>query len=805
MEEMLRRLGLDGLMNIRFGIQLKTALLVMGVAVLAVLGTAGFLQRISADMVENHELVDLGDEANLRAWEIIDQVNSYREELGNLAADEIVREAVYNGEMEELSQRGAEICTRWPSYLRVQITSFDASPIGEPAVERARGFDPTHLQNLLYLAECESRTIPLMSKLVRAEGKVLIPGAVINDHPVWRERWMPVFWGCVRITPPPAWTGETRYLTTTFTLTPFRSPRHLFFLIDYDDPGKRFIIHPNMSMDEGFGEDGLFENDLREVFNQAKETATSLPLTPIQRVATLESEPLEEDYYFYFKEGIPTPALSNALAAKRDEDLQTYEAFFNAILEEHETTMSRRIGGLGSAVTQVRLLSSNREDHDHRHRGDPNFLQSVEEDLRFLAGLPQRQRLFDWRETLELQHCHISCLQLDLNTGDGRHRYLMMYAGFQEEFMGAIQQDIRSNLLSRILIYGLGGMVIASVAAAFFVRPIRQMTTTSQQILAEKGVLHEQLAKLATTLPVDRGDEVGDIARASKRLFEEIIESQEQLEQRVRDRTLDLEKANAKLEGLAKEKDAFLANVSHELRTPLTAVSGFLQLLQRKLQREAPLGDKEKAYVKKSLAAAAHLETLIDDILDFQKIIMGGITLDPSEFKMGDFFLELRDALQFQAKKNGNQLDFSWDHRLVTIYTDRHRLRQVLTNLISNACKFTHRGTVRLEAKRFKRDKGNWVRIRVLDDGKGMTREQQSRLFTRFYTTKQSNQSGTGLGLVISEGLTTIMGGTLYLESSAPGKGSVFAVELPMYCPAPDGPSPPAPVRAASAEPVLEL
>jgi len=145
-------------------------------------------------------------------------------------------------------------------------------------------------------------------------------------------------------------------------------------------------------------------------------------------------------------------------------------------------------------------------------------------------------------------------------------------------------------------------------------------------------------------------------------------------------------------------------------------------LLQRKLQRDQPLGDKEKDYVSKSLAAAGHLETLIDDILDFQKIVMGGITAEPETFKAGEFLLELRDSLQFQARKNNNTLDFSWDHRLVELHTDRHRLRQVLTNLISNACKFTKEGVVRLEAKRFEQDKVNWVRFRVIDGGRGMNK-----------------------------------------------------------------------------------
>lgn len=773
-------------MNVRFGIQEKSAILVMLVAIVAVLGTASFLQRISADMVEDHELVDLGDEATLRAWEIIDQVNSYRAELGKLAADPVVQEAVYQDRGSELAIRGAETCPRWTSYLRVQVTTAGGAAIGAPVVERSRALDERGLRDLVTQAEGQSQSIPVVSELHRTRAEIRIPGAQVDDQDVWRERWMTMFWGCVRIAPPPDWPEATRYLTAAFPVRPFRSPRHLFFLVDYENEAGGFVIHPDMATEEKFGTDGLFAVDLREELRREQRPPLEASTTPIEGLAILKAVPLQEGCYFYFKEGIPTPRLTEALEAKRVKEPDTYESFLKAILEEHETSKTRSIGGLATKVDYVRLLSTNRKDVDHQHRGEPlNFLRSIEEDLRFLAGMPTYVEIFHWRHTMELKHCHICCLKLDLDLGHGTHPYLMMYAGFQEEFMGAIQQEIRANSLSWIVIFGLSGLLIASFAAAFFVRPIRQMTATAQRIVSEEGVLHEQLAKLATTLPVTRSDEVGDIARASKRLFEEIIESQEQLEQRVRDRTVELERANAQLESLAKEKDAFLANVSHELRTPLTAVSGFLQLIQRKLERQVPLGEKERSYVAKSLAASSHLETLIDDILDFQKIIMGGVTLDPQEFKIGDFLMELRDALQFQAQKNGNQLEVSWDHKLVTVDTDRHRLRQVLTNLISNACKFTHEGLIRVEAKRFKQEDSLWVRIRVIDQGRGMTPEQQAKLFTRFYTTKPSNQSGTGLGLVISEGLAKMMGGRVYLERSEVDKGSTFTLELPMHCPRP--------------------
>jgi len=764
-------------MKLKFGIQEKAGLLMMAVAVIVGVGTALFLQGIAARTVESHELVDLSDESSLRGWSIIDQYATLREEAGRLAADGEVQAAVYGGELASIAPRGEQTCPLWKDYLAVEVLKPSGDPIGPPVVSRIQGLDNSEQIELLKVADCETRNIPMLSNLVRAQCEVREEAAKNGDltGPVWHQEWMTVFWVCVRVQPPADWTGEARYLTVTARLEQFYSSRHLFFLVDVDAPGQPFIMHPDMSISKGFGRDGLFDQDLRQQVEVLRKTLVKTPDARMDTVGLLEGEPLAKP--FYFQEGKPSQELRAALLAKKEADPQGDSAYFKALTKRFRAS-NWQLGGLSGSITDVRLLAPEKTAFDASRKA--SFIQSLDREIRKYAGLSSRHDTFQWKKLLRCEHCHISCIDLHLSAGSGPRRYLLMYAAFQEEFTGAIRYEIRSKLLSWIILLGAGGLLVASVAAMGIVGPIRHMTATAHHILAEEGALHERLGELISTLPLKRTDEIGDVGRASRRLFEEIISAQEQLEKRVEARTAELSEANRQLEGLAKEKDAFLANVSHELRTPLTAVSGFLQLLQRKLQRGQPLGDKEKDYVSKSLAAAGHLETLIDDILDFQKIIMGGITAEPETFKAGDFLLELRDSLQFQARKNNNTLDFSWDHRLIELKTDRHRLRQVLTNLISNACKFTKEGVVRLEAKRFEQEQANWVRFRVIDAGRGMNLEEQARLFTRFYTNKKMNQSGTGLGLVISEGLGRLLGGRVFLEFSAPGKGSIFTVEIPM-------------------------
>lgn len=135
-------------------------------------------------------------------------------------------------------------------------------------------------------------------------------------------------------------------------------------------------------------------------------------------------------------------------------------------------------------------------------------------------------------------------------------------------------------------------------------------------------------------------------------------------------------------------------------------------------------------------------------------------------------------SLQPNAKVNGNKLSVSCEG-IGKAFLDRVRLNQILTNLVSNSCKFTDSGTVKIDAHGWTDDDREWMKFTVTDTGRGMNAEEQQKVFTRFYTNKKANESGTGLGLDICRRLGELMGGRVYLKESAPGVGSVFVVELP--------------------------
>ncbi|MBB6633530.1 ATP-binding protein [Cohnella thailandensis] len=260
-----------------------------------------------------------------------------------------------------------------------------------------------------------------------------------------------------------------------------------------------------------------------------------------------------------------------------------------------------------------------------------------------------------------------------------------------------------------------------------------------------------------------------------------LLHYKEHLEELVEARTAELESKNVQLEE-AKEaaeaadraKGEFLANMSHEIRTPLNAVIGLGNLLQR-----TSLNEQQKGYVDKTILSAKNLLSLIDDILDFSKIEAGKVVLERIEFDLGETLNRISNLIGIKAHDKGLKLSFSI-HRDVPrlLVGDPFRLNQVLLNLSDNAVKFTDRGEVVLGVAVFSRDDAEvLLEFTVADTGIGFSDEQRSKLFQVFTQADMSTTrvyGGTGLGLVISRNLATLMGGTIRAESEV-GVGSRFS------------------------------
>jgi signal transduction histidine kinase len=239
------------------------------------------------------------------------------------------------------------------------------------------------------------------------------------------------------------------------------------------------------------------------------------------------------------------------------------------------------------------------------------------------------------------------------------------------------------------------------------------------------------------------------------------------------------EAATHEAEEASRSKSRFLANMSHELRTPMNAIIGYTDLL---LEEAAEAGDDSQVRdLKKIGGAAKHLLALINDILDISKIEAGKMTLTVDDFDLATQIGQIQDTLRPLVAQKDNQLEVTCPPTL-PMRADETRVRQVLYNLLSNACKFTEKGRIRLDVRHEPDGSGpGWVVVAVADSGIGMTPEQTARLFQAFVQADDSTSrrfGGTGLGLAISRHFCRMMGGDVTVTSEM-GHGSVFTVRLP--------------------------
>jgi two-component system NtrC family sensor kinase len=250
------------------------------------------------------------------------------------------------------------------------------------------------------------------------------------------------------------------------------------------------------------------------------------------------------------------------------------------------------------------------------------------------------------------------------------------------------------------------------------------------------------------------------IAIENVRLFDEIQDKSRQLAE------------------ASERKSQFLASMSHELRTPLNAIIGLTEMMVTNAARFGT--EKALEPLRRVNAAGTHLLSLINEVLDLSKIEAGKLELNPEPVNLARLIDEVIGTAGQLAERNQNRLVVQAQEHLGALTADSMRLKQILLNLISNACKFTKDGEVALRVRKVA-DGRDWVELAVADTGIGLTAEQQAKLFQEFTQADSltaRRYGGTGLGLALSRKLARMMGGDVTVTSE-PGKGSVFTVRLP--------------------------
>jgi len=240
----------------------------------------------------------------------------------------------------------------------------------------------------------------------------------------------------------------------------------------------------------------------------------------------------------------------------------------------------------------------------------------------------------------------------------------------------------------------------------------------------------------------------------------------------------EIQEKNRQLADASQNKSQFLSSMSHELRTPLNAIIGLTEMLVANTARFGT--EKALEPLRRVNAAGTHLLNLINEILDLSKIEAGKLDLNPEPVDLTRLIDEVVGTAGQLAEKNKNRLIVEAHENLGALTTDSMRLKQILLNLLSNACKFTKEGEVTLRVHNVA-DGREWVELAVADSGIGMTADQQAKLFQDFTQADSltaRRYGGTGLGLAISRKLARMMGGDVFVASE-PGKGSVFTVRLP--------------------------
>jgi signal transduction histidine kinase len=365
-----------------------------------------------------------------------------------------------------------------------------------------------------------------------------------------------------------------------------------------------------------------------------------------------------------------------------------------------------------------------------------------------------------------------------------------------KEIRKKIQEIIIRSIITAVLFIIIGAVVVYMISTKLS-RPLIRLTESAR--LLAKGDF-----AISANIKVNSRDEVGMLAESFtemagnlKTSYGKLEEYSRTLEQKVEERTSELREANEKLKELDKIKSDFLSTVSHELRTPLTSVLGFTKIIKKRFEEvivpqiKTEDGKTLKAMrqigenVSIIISEGERLTSLINDVLDITKIEAGKVEWKMEPLLMSDIIGQATAATLSLFEQKGLKLIKYVEDNLPVINGDKHRLMQVVINLISNAVKFTDEGIVTCAVRKT----GNDVTVSVVDTGRGIDPSDHENVFEKFKQvgdTLTDKPRGTGLGLPICKQIVAHHGGRIWVESEQ-SKGSTFAFTIPIMMPAISG------------------
>lgn len=325
-----------------------------------------------------------------------------------------------------------------------------------------------------------------------------------------------------------------------------------------------------------------------------------------------------------------------------------------------------------------------------------------------------------------------------------------------------VDESNRAYMASRWVVIGFA---VGSIGLAILLG-----YAVSSSLMGPVMLMDKQLGQIASgdfskRVEVPNRDELGTLADNLNRMNNELRDLYQQIET------------------ASRHKSDFLSNMSHELRTPLNAIIGYSEMLAE----EAEYRDQRDFIpdLQKIRASGKHLLALINDILDLSKIEAGKVELFPETFNMKALIEEVASTVQPLIEKNSNIISINFADSSCAMYADITKVRQILLNLLSNACKFTELGTITLDAVQDFSEGTSWLSVSVSDTGIGMTEQQIGKLFQPFSQADiqtARKYGGTGLGLAITRQFCEMMGGDIKVNSEF-GRGTTFTIRLPLATP----------------------